>query len=171
MCADLPWLSRHTYHVIGKYNNKGQYLIHRVYICANLNSPFVVQDCNKLSRSDTFDIHTPSIPMQSFVSTNLLHDSIGKVHVDLDQGAYKISFEYNRRRGRLFFQEGEDDEGTTPSDTTIDYKVSSFQINLSSGFKNKLLPNDLINIRNYGDDDEDIGEEFGDVVDLQGQPI
>ena len=23
MCADLPWLSRHTYHVIGKYNNKG----------------------------------------------------------------------------------------------------------------------------------------------------
>ena len=23
MCADLPWLSRYTYHVIGKYNNKG----------------------------------------------------------------------------------------------------------------------------------------------------
>ena len=22
MCADWPWLSRHTYHVIGKYNNK-----------------------------------------------------------------------------------------------------------------------------------------------------
>jgi hypothetical protein len=22
MCADLPWLSRHTHHVIGKYNNK-----------------------------------------------------------------------------------------------------------------------------------------------------
>jgi hypothetical protein len=21
--ADLPWLSRHSYHVIGKYNNKG----------------------------------------------------------------------------------------------------------------------------------------------------
>jgi hypothetical protein len=24
--ADLPWLSRHTYHVFGKYNNKGQYI-------------------------------------------------------------------------------------------------------------------------------------------------
>ena len=36
------------------------------------------------------------------------------------------------------------DEGTTPSDTTIDYKVSSFQINLSSGIENKLLPNDLL---------------------------
>ena len=57
------------------------------------------------------------------------------------------------------------DEGTTPSDTTIDYKVSSFQINLSSGFENKLLPNDLIIVRNHGDDEEDIGEEFGGVVD------
>ena len=61
------------------------------------------------------------------------------------------------------------DESTTPSDTAIDYKMSSFQINLSSGFKNKLLPNDLIIVRNYGDDDEDVGEEFGGVVDQQGQ--
>ena len=126
MCADLPWLSRHTYHIIGKYNNKGQYLIHRVYICANLNSSFVVQDCNQLSGSDTIDIHTPSIPMLPFVSTNLLQDSIDKAHVDSDPRAYRISFEYNRRRGWLFFQEREDDEGMTPSDTTIDYKVSSF---------------------------------------------
>ena len=58
----------------------------------------------------------------------------------------------------------------TPSDTTIDYKVSSFQINLSFGFENKLLPNDLIIVRNHGDDEEDVGEEFGGVVDQQGQP-
>jgi hypothetical protein len=62
------------------------------------------------------------------------------------------------------------DEGTTPSDTTIDYKVSSFQINLSSGFENKLLPNNLIIVRKHGDDDEGVGEEFGGVVDQQGQP-
>ena len=67
-------------------------------------------------------------------------------------------------------QEGEDDEGMTPSDTTIDYKVSSFQINLSSGFENKLLHNNLVIVRNRGDDDKDVGEEFGDVVDQQGQP-
>ena len=84
MCADLPWLSRHIYHVICKYNNKGQYLIHRVYICANLNSSFVVQDCNQLSGSDTIDIHTRSIPMLPFVRTNLLQDSIDKAHVDSD---------------------------------------------------------------------------------------
>ena len=59
----------------------------------------------------------------------------------------------------------ESDEGMTPSDTTIDYKVSSFQINLSCGFENKLLPNNLIIIRNYRDDEEDVGEEFGGVVD------
>ena len=58
----------------------------------------------------------------------------------------------------------------TPSDTTIDYKMSSFQINLSCGFENKLLPNDLIIVRNHGDDEEDIGGEFGGVVDQQGQP-
>ena len=47
--------------------------------------------------------------------------------------------------------------------------MSSFQINLSSGFENKLLPNDLIIVRNHGDDEEDVGEEFGGVVDQQWQ--
>jgi len=67
-------------------------------------------------------------------------------------------------------QEGEDDGGMTPSDTTIDYKVSSFQINLSCGFENKLLPNNLIITRNHGGDEEDVGEEFGGMVDQQWQP-
>ena len=59
----------------------------------------------------------------------------------------------------------------TPLDTIINYKVSSFQIISSSGFENKLLPNDLIIVRNRGDDEENVGEEFGGVVDQQGQPI
>ena len=63
-----------------------------------------------------------------------------------------------------------DDESTIPSDTTIDYKVSLFQINLSCGFENKLLPNNLIIVRNHGDDEEDVGEEFGGMVDQQGEP-
>ena len=48
--------------------------------------------------------------------------------------------------------------------------MSSFQINLSSGFENKLLPNYLIIVRNHGDDEQDVGEEFGGMVDQQGQP-
>jgi hypothetical protein len=41
--ADLSWLSKHTYHVIGKYNWKGEYMVHRVYICSNMKSPFVIK--------------------------------------------------------------------------------------------------------------------------------
>ena len=43
-------------------------------------------------------------------------------------------------------------------------------MNLSCGLENKLLPNDLIIVRNHGYDEEDVGEEFGGVVDQQGKP-
>ena len=102
-------------------------MIHRVYICANPNCPFVVQDCNQLSGSDTIDIHTPSIPMLPFVSTNLLQDSIDKAYVDSDQVAYRISFEYNRCRGQLCFREGEDDEDITVVDTPMTFPTSNFK--------------------------------------------
>ena len=48
MNFDFPWLSRNTYHVIGRYNCSGDYMIHRVYICSNLKSSFVVQQCDQL---------------------------------------------------------------------------------------------------------------------------
>jgi hypothetical protein len=90
--ADLPWFSRNTYHVFGKYNNKGQYMVQRVYIYTNLNSPFVVQYCDQL---EDYKINYVVIPYScSFallsqveskeeermfhVSTNLLQDSIAK---------------------------------------------------------------------------------------------
>jgi hypothetical protein len=57
--VDLPWLSKHSYHVIGKYNNKGQYIVHRVYICSNTNSPFVVQDCDRLEGNRHIYNHFP----------------------------------------------------------------------------------------------------------------
>jgi hypothetical protein len=41
--ADLPWLSKHTYHVIGRYNWKAEYMVHRVYNCSNMKSPFVIK--------------------------------------------------------------------------------------------------------------------------------
>ena len=48
LCTELPWLSRCTYHFIGKYNCKGEDMVHRVYICSNLKSPFVVQQYDRL---------------------------------------------------------------------------------------------------------------------------
>ena len=34
--ADLSWLSKNSYHIIGKYDSKGEYMVHRVYISSNL---------------------------------------------------------------------------------------------------------------------------------------
>ena len=47
-CAKLPWLSRCTYHFIGKYNCKGDYMVHRVFICSKLNSPFSVHQYDQI---------------------------------------------------------------------------------------------------------------------------
>jgi hypothetical protein len=111
--ADLPWLSKYSYHVIGKYNNKGQYMVYRVYICTNLNSPFVVNDCDRLEGNHhtniftcfsssfvsqkgnhcwwlpmvfgaTFSCNQTTIPIMSFVGTNLLQDRNDKVSRDAD---------------------------------------------------------------------------------------
>ena len=106
--AEFPWWSRHTYHATGKHDNNGKYLKHRVYICANLKFPFVMQDFNQLNGSNTTNIHMPSIPMLPFVSTNLLYDRVEQNvivqdHVHSDLEACRISFDYNRCRGRLFF--------------------------------------------------------------------
>jgi hypothetical protein len=112
--ADLPRLSKYSYHVIGKYNNKGQYMVHRVYICTHMSSPFVVQDCDRLegnhhtttfpcsSRSfvlnKTVDFQEgqhhwflPSIPALSFVGTNLLQDSVIKHFVSSAHDAYMLA--------------------------------------------------------------------------------
>ena len=100
--ADFLWLSRHTYHIFGKYNNKGQYMIERVYICTNPNSPFVVQSNDQLEDSK---INTVVMPYSSsfafrtqveskerehmfLVSTNLLQDSIGKDRVYFNRADY-----------------------------------------------------------------------------------
>jgi hypothetical protein len=46
--ADLPWLSKYTYHVIGRYNWKGDYMVHRVYICSNMKSSFGMKQDDQL---------------------------------------------------------------------------------------------------------------------------
>jgi len=79
-CIDI------RYHVSGKYNNKRQYMVQRVYICRNLNSPFVVQNCDQVEDYKINNIVMPylsSVALQSqveskegenmfLVSTNLL---------------------------------------------------------------------------------------------------
>ena len=91
-------------------------MIQHVYISSNMGSSFAAQVCNQLNGSNTTDIHMPSISMLAFVSTNLLQDRVEFLvqdHMHSDQGTCRINFEYNWRRGRLFFQAGEDDEDMT----------------------------------------------------------
>jgi hypothetical protein len=103
--ADLPWFSRHTYHAIGKHNNKGQHMIHRAYICGNLKSPFVLQNYDQLEGCHTTKIVIPcsssfvfkkSIPALSFVSTNLVQDRVGNNRVHSDPEAYMLAEIFER---------------------------------------------------------------------------
>jgi hypothetical protein len=64
--AELPWLSKLTYHVIGRYNWKGEYMVHRVYICSNMKSPFVMKQYDQLegcvkANHITFSFTCPSL--------------------------------------------------------------------------------------------------------------
>ena len=134
-------------------------MVHRVYICSNLNSTLFVQHCDQVEGCNT------TSPVMSSSSSFILKK---QVHFKEGEQYWLLPTPYHPTKIKprmVCCQEGEDDEGMTPSDMTIDYKVSSFQLNLSSKFENKLLPNNLIIVRNHGDDEEDVGEEFGGVVD------
>ena len=52
--AELPWLSRCTYHFIGKYHCKGDYMVHQVYICSNLNSSFTIEQYDQLEGGNSY---------------------------------------------------------------------------------------------------------------------
>ena len=118
--ADLPWFSRHTYHFIGKYNCKGEYMVHRVYICSNLKSPYIVQKYDQPKDCNCYNLVMSSSP--SFVI---------KKYVKFQEGEQRwllpTTFSSANPKPRtVCCQEGEGDEDMTPSDMTIVYKVSSF---------------------------------------------
>jgi hypothetical protein len=56
VCAELLWLSRCTYHFIGKYNCKGDYMVHRVDIFSDLRSPFILQKYNQLECCSRYNL-------------------------------------------------------------------------------------------------------------------
>ena len=74
-CTDLPWLSRCTYHFIGKYNYEGEYMMHHVYICSNLKSPFIVRKYDQLEGCNSYNVIMSS--STSFVI---------KKHVEFQEG-------------------------------------------------------------------------------------
>jgi hypothetical protein len=85
-------------------------------------------------------------------------------------------------------QEGEDDEDITPMDTNntpqvdiqdpiththarqLNLQVISFLRNYSCAFECSMLPNDLIVLRNEGEDQQGRGKDLGGVEDQRGRP-
>jgi hypothetical protein len=125
--TDLSRLSKCTFHFIGKYNNKDEYMVHRVYICSNLKSPFVVQQYDNIEAYNRYNNVMSRSP--SFVI---------KQHVKFQEGEQywlqPIICPPTKLKPRMVYcQEGEDDDDTTPTDTTIDYKVRLF-LHLYSNF-------------------------------------
>jgi hypothetical protein len=127
LCAELPWLSTFIYHFIGKYNYKGEYMVQRVYIYSNLKSPFAVHQYDQskgcirynhvMSRSPSFVIKKRAKFQEGEQCWLLL-----------------ITCPPMKLKPRtVCYQEGEDDEDMTPTDTNIDNKVSSF-LHLHSDF-------------------------------------
>jgi hypothetical protein len=46
--SGLLSLYHYSFHAIGKYDNKGEYLVHKVYICSNLKTPFGLQQHDQI---------------------------------------------------------------------------------------------------------------------------
>ena len=64
---DFPCYSWNNYHVIGKYNNRGCYMVHRVYICLDVNTPLNMEKCEKLNGSysvDAIGINSPNVVLK-----------------------------------------------------------------------------------------------------------
>ena len=122
VCVELPWLYKCTYHFIGKYNCEGDYMVHQVYICSNLNSPFVVHQYDQIEGCNIDNNITwrfPSFALQK--------------QIKFQEGEYcwllPTTCPPTKLKPRtVCCQEGEDDEDMTPMDMTmiVKYKVSLF---------------------------------------------
>ena len=61
--SGLPNFNHCSLHAIGKYDSKGEYLVHKVYICSNLKYPFGPQYLDQIEGcTNTNDV------LQSFPS-------------------------------------------------------------------------------------------------------
>ena len=95
-------------------------MVHRVYICSNLKSPFVAQQHDQLegcNRNYLVMLRSPCFVIKK------------QVKFQEEEQCWLLPRTYpptKLKSGMVCCQEEEDDEDMTPSDTIIDYKVSSF---------------------------------------------
>jgi hypothetical protein len=63
--SELPCSCNVSFHAIGKYNCKEEYMVRRIYICSNVKSPFIMQKYDQLELSNSHNHAISSSP--SFV--------------------------------------------------------------------------------------------------------
>jgi hypothetical protein len=190
----LALLPRNNFHAIGSYDNS-VFMVHRVYICSDLNPHFIIQQYDQVERDNNIN------PIMSSSSTLNF-----KKQIHFQEGEHcwlpKISSTMTLKLRMIWFQEGENDDiihmfvasgvyiqmSLWPPPFTMMGRqgcVVALKITLSRGlswiqphpygailrhllnmvnsflysstnyFEDRLLPNDLIVVRNNEDDEED----------------
>ena len=137
--SSLPSFNHCSLHAIGKYDNKGEYLVHRVYICSNLKYPYGLQYHERIGGCT----NTNNV-LQSFSSFSDMQQGKAKegehcwlwpcsIVVAPCSNIKASTFEYHWSKSRTTCrQEGENDEDITCSDittlATFDSQVKQFFI-------------------------------------------
>nr|CAE05179.2 OSJNBa0013A04.16 [Oryza sativa Japonica Group] len=104
---DLPCPTNAIFHIFGEYNDREMYLVHRVYICSDLDPPVDVDKTCKLERYVIANHSTSSFcsfDWMKLVVSNGLHDE-----------------QHMEKPRTVFHEEGEDDVIMPTMDTTISH--------------------------------------------------
>jgi hypothetical protein len=126
-------------------------MVHRVYICSNLKSSFILQKYDQLEGCDCYNLVMAS-------SSSFVLKKQAKFQEEDHYWLLPTTYPPTKLKPTtVCYQEGEDDEDMAPMDTPMKVKdkVSSFLYLYNDKTKNLLLPNIGISnvLRNDGDDD------------------
>jgi hypothetical protein len=140
--SGMPSFNRCSLHAIGKYDNKGEYMVHQIYICSKLKSPMDVQSYDQVENRDNTNRIMPSFPI--FALREQVRFQEGE-HGWVLAATYPPTV-YKPRT--VCCQEGENDEDITGSDitllTTPKLKVNQLYFNFRfDTFEQLLLHHDL----------------------------
>nr|BAB17737.1 OSJNBa0036E02.11 [Oryza sativa Japonica Group] len=103
--SDLPCPSNTIFHLFGEYNDRGIYLVHRVYICSDLEPPVLVDKTCKLERN---------------VIANKIISSLSCCDWKKQVVLNRLHEEHHMEKPRTVFrEEGEDDVTIATIDTTV----------------------------------------------------
>ncbi len=103
--SDLPCPTNAIFHIFGEYNDRGIYLVHRVYICSDLEPPVHVDKTCKLERNVIANQIVSSLPCFDW-KKQVVVNGLRKEH-------------HMEKPRTVFREEGEDDVTMATTDTTI----------------------------------------------------